>query len=104
MSKNDKLINAMKEVARRNRQLNTTLAAEEQMPQIYSAIAIALWDCLEADNDEDRLCQIYEVFNRSQEVWQEHPKDICEYCIEHTTIDVRTKRQVDKSDGYATTI
>ena len=42
MGKNNKLINSLNEIARRNRSQNVATAADQMVPQIYAAIAIAL--------------------------------------------------------------
>ena len=42
MAKNNKLINSLNEIARRNRSQNVATAADQMVPQIYAAIAIAL--------------------------------------------------------------
>lgn len=42
MAKNNKLINSLNEIARRNRSQNVATAADQMVPQIYAAIAITL--------------------------------------------------------------
>lgn len=39
MAKNNKLINSLNEIARRNRSQNVATAADQMVPQIYAAIA-----------------------------------------------------------------
>lgn len=42
MGKNNKLINSLNEIAQRNRAQNVGIAANQMVPQIYAAVALAL--------------------------------------------------------------
>ena len=91
MPKNNKLINSLAEVARRNRAENVRTASERDTPQIYSALAIALWNTLGCHDDE-KADAIYTVFTESQNIWEQcirEGKDIEKMCEELTGICVR---------------
>ena len=91
MSKNNRLINSLAEVARRNRLEHVKQASERDTPQIYSALALALWNTL-AMPDEEKPEAIEMIFAESQEIWIDcvnKGKDIEQLCFEKTGISIR---------------
>lgn len=91
MAKNNKLINSLAEVARRNRDQNIKEASERDTLQIYSALAIALWNMLDLPVGE-KADAIEQIFAESQEVWIDcvnKGKDIEQLCFEKTGISIR---------------
>ena len=68
MSKNDKLINSLAEIARRNRQQHVMEASDRDVPQIYSVVAVALWRTLDLPNEEKEDA-IRMIFAESQKIW-----------------------------------
>lgn len=91
MGKNNKLINSLAEIARRNRENNIMAASERDTPQIYAAIAIALWNTLDMP-DEDKADAIETVFAESQAIWTECVEkdiDVEQLCEDKTGICIR---------------
>lgn len=86
MSKNNKLINSIKEIARRKQSENIEKAADQMTVQIYAAMAIAL----------HRTCgfgygRINKVFLESQHIWESfvgRADEMVELCREEIGIDV----------------
>ena len=70
MAKNNKLINSLAEVARRNREQHVIDASNKDVPQIYSVIALALWRTLDLP-DEEKTDAIKMIFAESQRFWIE---------------------------------
>ena len=68
MSKNNKLINSLAEVARRNREQHVIDASNKDVPQIYSVVAVALWRTLDLPNEEKEDA-IRMIFAESQKIW-----------------------------------
>lgn len=98
MSKNDKLINNLKEIARRNREQHIKEASERDTPQIYAAIAIALYRLLDVAGEDEKVSAINAIFAESQSVWMEcvsSNKDVCQMCIDETGIDVQYQESGD---------
>lgn len=90
MGKNNKLINSLAEVARRNSVIE---ASKIDTPQIYSAVAIALWRLLD-EPEETKADAIRMIFAESQKVWFESIGkgiDIEELCEKETGIDIQGK-------------
>ena len=52
MAKNNKLINSLAEIARRNREQHVMDASDRDVPQIYSVMALALWRTLDLPDEE----------------------------------------------------
>ena len=67
MAKNNKLINSLNEIARRNRSQNVATAADQMVPQIYAAIAIALHRTYGFGYK-----RINDVFVESQHIWESY--------------------------------
>lgn len=91
MAKNDKLINSLKEIAAKNRAANVQAASERDTPQIYAAIAIALYRKL-GGNPHDKPDAINDVFAESQKIWfecVEEGGDILGKCKDETGIDLQ---------------
>ena len=70
MAKNNKLINSLAEVARRNREQHVIDASNKDVPQIYSVMALALWRTLDLQ-DEEKTDAIKMIFSESQRFWIE---------------------------------
>ena len=95
MAKNNKLINSLAAVARRNREQNIMEASRRDTPQIYAALAIALWMNLD-ETDEEKTRAINVIFGDSQKVWYECIEkgvDVVDYCEELTGTSVRMEEQ-----------
>lgn len=90
MAKNNKLINGLAQIAARNRAEHVRMASERDTPQIYAALAIALWKCLDMP-DKDKAEAIGTIFAESQAVWVdcvESGDSMVRLCEELTGIDV----------------
>lgn len=95
MSKNNKLINDLNKIASRNREAHMMAAVQKDTPQIYSALAIALYRLLEIP-EEEKAEAISVVFAESQKVWTEcvdKGLDILELCQKETGIELRNKEE-----------
>lgn len=85
MSKNNRLINSLNEIARRNRANNIMDASDKLVPHVYAAIAIAL----------HRQCgwgftRITRVFAESQRLWEElGAETMVELCEKETGITLK---------------
>lgn len=93
MGKNNRLINQLAEIARRNCQMNVNKASDEMVPQIYAAMAIALHRTYGFGYE-----RINRVFLESQHIWGEFSGNIEEMtklCEEETGITVEGKRDGD---------
>lgn len=91
MAKNDKLINSLKLIAAKNREMHMEQAAERDTPQIYAALAIALYRLLDMQDDE-KAETINSIFVESQEIWTDcadNGLDINQMCIDETGIDIK---------------
>ena len=92
MAKNDKLINSLLEVARRNRYEQIRQASEKDTPQIYAAIVLALYRLLDVSEHEEKVEMIETVLSESQSIWfdaVENNKDILQMCEDESGICVR---------------
>ncbi|MCD8366108.1 MAG: hypothetical protein LUC83_09960 [Clostridiales bacterium] len=95
MAKNDKLINSLTKIARRNRQQNMISASEEFIPQVYAALAIALHRKYGFGAQ-----RISAVFAESQAIWgefSEHGDEMIQLCEDETGVRVvnpHTERSV----------
>ena len=86
MAKNNKLINSLNEIARRNRSQNVATAADQMVPQIYAAIAIALHRTYGFGYE-----RINRAFLESQKIWQAYDGDVdgmVKQCEEETGVTV----------------
>lgn len=91
MAKNNQLINSLKEIARRNRENNILAASEKDTPQIYSVIAMALYNLFDTNEDE-KVEWIEQVIAESQRIWNEavwQNKDVIQMCEDLTGICMR---------------
>lgn len=88
MGKNNAFINAQKLI---HKEINKIL------PNIYAAMAMALWNLLKMPDDEKQE-EIEDIFAESQAIWfdcADNDKDMLEMCEELTGIDViRTTMEV----------
>ena len=100
MAKNNKLINSLAEVARRNREQHVIEASDRDVPQIYSIIAVALWRTLDL-SEEEKSDAIKMIFAESQKVWIEcinkgmDIEAIVKMCEDETGICVRGEEGVE---------
>ena len=93
MAKNNKLINSLNEIARRNRSQNVATAADQMVPQIYAAIAIALHRTYGFGYK-----RINDVFVESQHIWESYAGDgMVKKCEEETGVTVCSN---EDSDSY----
>lgn len=86
MAKNNRLINQLNEIARRNRKMNVDIASDKMVPQIYAAVAIALHRTYGFGYE-----RINKVFGESQRIWEEFSGDIegmTKLCEEETGITI----------------
>ena len=86
MAKNNKLINSLNEIARRNRSQNVATAADQMVPQIYAAIAIAFHRTYGFGYE-----RINRAFLESQKIWQAYDGDVdgmVKQCEEETGVTV----------------
>ena len=84
MGKNDRLINSIKEIARRNRNENVAKASNEMVTQIYAALAIALHREFGFGSE-----RINRAFQCSQDVWVDFVgtgEDMVKKCEEETGV------------------
>lgn len=82
MGKNNRLIEQMKTIARRNRANNVQIASNAIVPQVYAAIAIALHRELGWGHT-----RINRLFVASQKIWEQFngkPSDMIELCEKET--------------------
>lgn len=90
MGKNNKLINGLREVAKRNRELHCMEASLKQTPEIFSAITIALWKNID-EPEETRIDVIKGILADAQELWSksyEKGISINEWCEELTGFNI----------------
>lgn len=86
MGKNNRLINSINAIAKRKQQENVGKAADQMVPQIYAAMAIALHRTYGFGYD-----RINRVFVESQHIWQEFVgagDEMIELCEKETGISV----------------
>lgn len=87
MGKNNRLLNSLNEMSRRKQEENISKAADQMVPQIYAAVAIAL----------HRTCgfgyeRINRVFSESQSIWEGFvgkADEMIDLCEQETGITVR---------------
>lgn len=94
MGKNNKLINSLNEIARRNRSQNVMATADQMVPQIYAAIAIALHRKYRFGYK-----RINDVFVESQHIWEGYTGDgvgIIKKCEEETGVTVCSPEEAQK--------
>lgn len=90
MAKNNKLINSLNEIARRNRSQNVATAADQMVPQIYAAIAIALHRTYGFG---------YKRFVESQHIWESYAGDgagMVKKCEEETGVTVCSPEEAQR--------
>lgn len=86
MGKNNRLINSLNEIARRNRAANVDKASNEMVPQMYAAMAIALHR-----SEGFGFTRINRVFVESQKIWESFNGNISEMvdlCEKETDIKI----------------
>lgn len=94
MAKNQKLINSMLQIARRNRADQIAQASEDVTPIVYAGIALAL----------HRECgwgfkRINRVFALSQRYWEEYGnEDMIKLCEDETGILLLNRKQAEEME------
>lgn len=91
MRKNNRLINSINEIAKRKQNENVGRAADQMVPQIYAAMALALYRTCGFDYD-----QINSVFLESQHIWEEFVgagDEMMDLCEKETGITVIGRNQ-----------
>lgn len=94
MAKNNKLINSLNEIARRNRSQNVATAADKMVPQIYAAIAIALHRTHGFGHK-----RINDIFVESQHIWEDYAGDgagMVKKCEEETGVTVCSPEEAQR--------
>ena len=94
MAKNNKLINSLNEIARRNRSQNLATAADNMVPQIYSAISISLHRTYGYGKN-----RINDVFVESQHIWENYAGDgtgMVKKCEEETGVTVCSPEEAQR--------
>ena len=94
MAKNNKLINSLNEIARRNRSQNVATAADQMVPQIYAAIAIALHR-----THGFGYKRINDIFVESQHIWEDYAGDgagMVKKCEEETGVTVCSPEEAQR--------
>lgn len=89
MGKKNHLINSLNEIARRKQAENIGKAADEMVPQVYAAIAIALYRIHGFGYEE-----INRIFQESQMIWQsfaDSGERMIDLCEKETGISLRSK-------------
>lgn len=64
---------------------------DKQLTQIYSALALAMYEILPEGTDDEKQDFVLEILQKSQDIWHEAiatGKDVRDMCIEQTGIDV----------------
>lgn len=92
MAKNNKLINSMLQVARRNRAEHIAQASEDVTPKLYASIALVLHR-----NYGWGHKRINDLFNASQEMWNEVGWEMVEQCYNETGILLETPEQAERN-------
>lgn len=86
MGKNNRLINSINAIAKRKQDENVGKAADQMVPQIYAAMALALYRTCEFDYEK-----INAVFLESQHIWEDFVgvgDEMIELCEKETGISV----------------
>lgn len=94
MAKNNKLINSLAAIARRNRENNFADLSKIEVPQIYSAIALALWYSLDIKDEDERIAVIRSIFGDSQRILiqcVDEGLDVVQVCEDVTSICMRSE-------------
>lgn len=86
MGKNNRLINSINAIAKRKQYKNVEKASDQMVPQIYAAMALALYRTCGFDYE-----QINSVSVESQHIWEEFAgagDEMIELCEKETGISV----------------
>ena len=86
MGKNNRLINSINAIARRKQDENVGKAEDQMVPQIYAAMALALYRTCGFDYE-----QINAIFLESQHIWEDFVgvgDEMIELCEKETGISV----------------
>lgn len=95
MAKNNKLINSLLLVAKRNREDNRAIEAEKITPEVYAGIALALHR--ECGWGHKRINRLFKV---SQDIWEDlEVAEMCRLCYEETGIMLMHANEAEKR-GY----
>lgn len=88
MNRNQRLINSLKRLS----QQSVVVGSSNATVDVYAAVALALWENIEADNDEDKAEQIEDIIRCSQAMWNKSKElggSIVDVCEEITGLDFR---------------
>ena len=94
MGKNNRLIDNLATIARRNREMNIDTAVKRQTPIFCAAMCIALKHMspeIDAETLHDFLIEV-------QDVIDEHPTDIFKTCREETGVIIKVEENNDNAD------
>ena len=94
MGKNDRLINNLATIARRNREMNIDTAVKRQTPIFCAAMCIALKH-MSPDIDTDTL---HDFLIEVQDVIDAHPNDIFRTCRIETGVIIKVDGE-EKDDA-----
>ena len=101
MAKNNALINSLREVARRNRELRCMEASLKETPEIFSAVTISLWRNID-EPEETKIEAIKGILSDAQEVWSESYREgvsIVEWCERLTGFNILNEgEEVDEEE------
>lgn len=93
MGKNNKLINSLNEIAKRNRAANIDKASSEMIPQLYAAMALALHR-----REKFGFERINRVFVETQKIWESfngNVSEMVELCEKETGIKIEYHERED---------
>lgn len=94
MGKNNKLINSLNLIAKKKQAENIGKAADQMVPQIYAAMAIALHRLYGFGYE-----RINRAFKESQDIWEEfdgYIDEMAELCEKETGVTVIFKKPEDQ--------
>lgn len=90
MGKNNALINSLREIANRNRELRCMEASLKETPEIFAAVTIALWENID-EPEETKIDAIKGILSDAQGLWSESYEkgfSIIERCEELTGFNI----------------
>lgn len=90
MGKNNALINSLRQIANRNRELRCMEASLKETPEIFSAITISLWRNID-EPEETKIDAIKGILADAQEIWSESYREgvsVVEMCEKITGFNI----------------
>lgn len=101
MGKNNALINSLREIANRNRELRCMEASLKETPEIFSAITISLWRNID-EPEETKIDAIKGILADAQEIWSESYREgvsVVELCEKITGFNIMNEgEEADEAD------